>query len=81
MTASIARALVAGRVGLLRARATRLRSPSWPALAETYDAVLVVDEAHAIGVAGKDGTGLVARHGLAGRADVVVDHDALEGAR
>lgn len=42
------------------------------ALAETYDAVLVVDEAHAIGVAGKDGTGLVAGLGLAGRNDVVV---------
>ncbi len=42
------------------------------ALAEAHDAVLVVDEAHAIGVAGKDGTGLVASLGLAGRADVVV---------
>jgi 8-amino-7-oxononanoate synthase len=41
------------------------------ALAETYGAVLVVDEAHAVGVAGKDGTGLLARHGLAGRSDVV----------
>jgi 8-amino-7-oxononanoate synthase len=41
-------------------------------LTETHDAVLVVDEAHAIGVAGKDGSGLVASHGLAGRRDVVV---------
>jgi 8-amino-7-oxononanoate synthase len=41
-------------------------------LVETYDAVLLVDEAHAIGVAGKDGSGLVASHGLAGRGDVVV---------
>jgi 8-amino-7-oxononanoate synthase len=42
------------------------------AITEAYDAVLVVDEAHAIGVAGKDGAGLVATHGLAGRADVVM---------
>ena len=41
------------------------------ALAERYDAVLVVDEAHAIGVAGKDGHGLVASSGLAGRTEVV----------
>jgi 8-amino-7-oxononanoate synthase len=41
------------------------------AVTEAYDAVLVVDEAHAIGVAGKDGAGLVASHGLAGRTDVV----------
>jgi 8-amino-7-oxononanoate synthase len=42
------------------------------AITETYDAVLVVDEAHAIGVAGKDGAGLIASHGLAGRPDVVM---------
>ena len=41
------------------------------AVTEAYDAVLVVDEAHAIGVAGKDGAGLVASHGLAGRTGVV----------
>jgi 8-amino-7-oxononanoate synthase len=37
-----------------------------------HDAVLVVDEAHALGVAGAAGRGLVAASGLAGRPDVVV---------
>jgi len=41
-------------------------------LAKAYDAVLVVDEAHALGVAGPGGRGMVAAAGLAGRADVVV---------
>jgi 8-amino-7-oxononanoate synthase len=36
-----------------------------------YDAVLIADEAHALGVAGPGGRGLLAAHGLAGRADVV----------
>ena len=35
------------------------------------DAVLVVDEAHALGVAGPGGRGLLAETGLAGRPDVV----------
>jgi 8-amino-7-oxononanoate synthase len=35
-------------------------------------AVLIVDEAHALGVAGPGGAGLVRQHGLAGRPDVVV---------
>ena len=40
-------------------------------LIEAHDAILLVDEAHGIGVAGKDGHGLVHTHGLAGRTDVV----------
>ena len=35
------------------------------------DAVLIADEAHALGVAGPGGSGLLAAHGLAGRPDVV----------
>ncbi len=38
----------------------------------TYDALLVVDEAHGLGVAGAGGHGLVCETGLAGRDDVVV---------
>ncbi|MBA2444830.1 MAG: 8-amino-7-oxononanoate synthase [Nocardioidaceae bacterium] len=41
------------------------------ALVAEYDAVLVVDEAHAIAVAGQEGRGLVAAAGLAGRPDIV----------
>ena len=40
-------------------------------LAATYDAVLIADEAHALGVAGPGGRGLLAAHGLTGRPDVV----------
>ncbi len=36
-----------------------------------FDAVLVVDEAHALGVAGPGGRGLVLAHGLATRRDIV----------
>jgi 8-amino-7-oxononanoate synthase len=35
------------------------------------DAVLIADEAHALGVAGPGGRGLLAAHGLAGQPDVV----------
>ena len=42
------------------------------ALATAYDAMLLVDEAHGLGVAGPDGRGLVHAHGLAGRPDVLV---------
>ncbi len=45
-----------------------------PQLAEavdTYGGVLVVDEAHALGVCGGDGRGLLAAHGLTDRPDVV----------
>lgn len=37
----------------------------------TYDAVLVVDEAHALGVCGAAGGGLLSEHGLADRPDIV----------
>lgn len=37
-----------------------------------HHAVLVVDEAHALGCAGPEGRGLVPAHGLAGRPDVIV---------
>jgi 8-amino-7-oxononanoate synthase len=41
------------------------------ALAAAHDAVLIADEAHALGVAGPGGRGLLAAHGLAGRPEVV----------
>jgi 8-amino-7-oxononanoate synthase len=41
------------------------------AAAAAYDAVLIADEAHALGVAGPGGRGLLAAHGLAGRPDVI----------
>lgn len=37
------------------------------AIAERYDCLLVIDEAHAIGVFGPQGQGLIAERGLAGR--------------
>ena len=40
-------------------------------LAAEYDAVLVADEAHALGVAGPGGRGMLAAHGLTGRPDVI----------
>ena len=40
-------------------------------LVAAQDAVLIADEAHALGVAGPGGRGLLAAHGLAGRPDVV----------
>jgi 8-amino-7-oxononanoate synthase len=42
------------------------------AVCRRHGAVLIVDEAHALGTAGERGRGLVAAAGLAGRADVVV---------
>lgn len=41
------------------------------ALAAAHDAVLIADEAHALGVAGPGGRGLLAAHGLTGRPEVV----------
>jgi 8-amino-7-oxononanoate synthase len=40
-------------------------------LVAASDAVLIADEAHAFGVAGPGGRGLLAAHGLAGRPDVI----------
>ena len=40
-------------------------------LVAASDAVLIADEAHALGVAGPGGRGVLAAHGLAGRPDVV----------
>ena len=39
--------------------------------AAAHDAVLIADEAHALGVAGPGGRGLLAAHGLTGRPEVV----------
>ena len=50
-------------------------------LAAAHDAVLIADEAHALGVAGPGGRGLLAAHGLTGRPDVVGDRDAVEVVR
>jgi 8-amino-7-oxononanoate synthase len=46
--------------------------PELAAACAAEDAVLVVDEAHALGITGPGGGGLVYEHGLAGRPDVVV---------
>jgi 8-amino-7-oxononanoate synthase len=41
-------------------------------LCDTHDAVLIVDEAHATGVLGGDGSGLAAARGVAGRVPVTI---------
>lgn len=41
-------------------------------LKEAYDAILLLDEAHAVGVYGANGAGLAAAHGLADRVDILV---------
>jgi len=45
--------------------------PATHEIAQRYQAILVVDEAHALGVVGPGGVGAVAAAGLAGAADVV----------
>ncbi len=41
------------------------------AVCQAREAVMVVDEAHALGVAGDGGRGLCRHHGIAGRADII----------
>lgn len=41
-------------------------------LKEQYDAILLLDEAHAVGVFGEQGAGLAAEQGVAGRVDILV---------
>jgi 8-amino-7-oxononanoate synthase len=45
--------------------------PELAGVCELHGAVLIVDEAHALGVSGRGGRGLVEAHGLAARRDVV----------
>ncbi|MFA5160780.1 MAG: glycine C-acetyltransferase [Elusimicrobiales bacterium] len=46
--------------------------PEITALCEKYDAVLMVDDAHASGVLGKQGRGTVSHFGLEGRVDIQI---------
>lgn len=46
--------------------------PELAGLAEEYDSLLMVDEAHATGVLGPEGRGVVALHGLEGRVPVLM---------
>jgi len=46
--------------------------PGLCALAERYDATLIVDEAHATGIFGQHGAGLAEAQGVAGRIDVTI---------
>ncbi len=45
--------------------------PELAAACGRYGAVLIVDEAHAVGVCGRGGRGLVEAHGLSARSDIV----------
>jgi len=46
--------------------------PDIVTLAKHYDAMVMVDEAHAVGVLGEKGRGVVEYHGLEGQVDVVM---------
>lgn len=46
--------------------------PTMADLAERYQAILVIDEAHGTGVLGDDGSGLAQAQGVVGRVDVTV---------
>jgi 8-amino-7-oxononanoate synthase len=72
--AAVARALAGRAQRRALVLAETIYSVPVAALAEVaaaHDAVLVADEAHALGVAGPGGRGLLAAHGLTGRPEVV----------
>ncbi len=46
--------------------------PEIVAIAKKYDAILMVDDAHATGVFGKQGKGLIEHYGLEGKIDIVM---------
>ncbi len=46
--------------------------PDIVTLAKRYDAMVMVDEAHAVGVMGERGRGLIEYHGLEGQVDVIM---------
>ena len=46
--------------------------PDVVALAKRYDAILMIDDAHAMGVFGENGTGLVEHYNLEGEIDIIM---------